>query len=183
MAPLHSETQQLYRRDASSSAEVPLWAFIIMTLWALALMVFVGFILWRPALLLRELNLRPQEDKSDEWRYLEPLNDTDRRQSRIRRVFSMRSNINRWRNGVQPGRQSIAMSIQEGEPSDYNYAPASARPVSQMQRITEDEQQDDSGTTQESERHTTQKKETDKRNNGTPLEETPPKVLSSSGLT
>ena len=52
-----------------------------MTLWALALMVFIGFILWRPAILLRELNLRPQEDKSDEWRYLEPLNDPDRRQS------------------------------------------------------------------------------------------------------
>ncbi|EHA55258.1 hypothetical protein MCOR27_005666 [Pyricularia oryzae] len=180
MAPLHSETHQLYRRDASSPAEVPLWAFIIMTLWALALMVFIGFIFWRPAFLLRELNLRPQEDKSDEWRYLEPLNDPDRRQSRIRRVFSMRSNINRWRNGVQPGRQSIAMSIQEGEPSDYNYAPASARPVSQMQRITEDEQINYSGKTQESAPPTTQKKESDKKNDGPPLEETP-KLPSSSG--
>ncbi|TLD26713.1 hypothetical protein PspLS_05282 [Pyricularia sp. CBS 133598] len=183
MAPLHSETHQLYRRDASSSAEVPLWAFIIMTLWALALMVFIGFILWRPALLLRELNLRPQEDKSDEWRYLEPLNDPDRRQSRIRRVFSMTSNINRWRNGVQPGRQSIAMSIQDAEPSDYNYAPASARPVPHMQRITEDEQQNDSVTTQESERPTTQRKETDKKNDGTLLGETPQKLPSSSGQT
>ncbi|TLS28238.1 hypothetical protein PpBr36_01533 [Pyricularia pennisetigena] len=183
MAPVHSETHQHHRRDASSSAEVPLWAFIIMTLWALALMVFIGFILWRPAILLRELNLRPQEDKSDEWRYLEPLNDPDRRQSRIRRVFSMRSNINRWRNGVQPGRQSIAMSIQEGEPSDYNYAPASARPVSQMQRITEDEQQNDYSNTQESEEPTTQKKDADKKNDGTHLEGTPPNLPSSSGQT
>lgn len=124
-----------------------------MTLWAIALMAFVGFVYWRPEVLLRPADLRPLEDKSDEWRYLEPLNDTNQQRPGQFDAGSLRSKINRWRNSVQlRSRESIALSVREEGLSDYNYAPTSARPVSHLQRISEDEQQLEFGNTHKSPR-------------------------------
>lgn len=149
--------QAIEPRDAhsSDSSEVPLWAFIVMTVFALFLMAFVCLLLWRPDLF-RSLQASTSRDSCSN----EKLGDGQvqeqcqcARGNSVRKPWfrsggSFRSNINRWRNGVDsrppPNAPTEAPTeVFDDEPANHNYAPTPARPVSYMQQIPEGYEQYD----------------------------------------
>lgn len=129
---------------STDSSEVPLWAFIVMTVFALFLMGFVCVLLWRPDLF-RSLQASPRNAHDDE-----KLGDGQQcqcsRGNSVRRPWfrsggSFRSNINRWRNGVDSRGEgpppNAPTEVYDDDLASHSLAPAPARPVSYMQRIPE----------------------------------------------
>ncbi|KAL8418995.1 hypothetical protein RB594_002272 [Gaeumannomyces avenae] len=149
--------QVIESRDArsSDSSEVPLWAFVVMTVFSLFLMAFVCLLLWRPDLF-RSLQASSSRDSHNnekpgdgQWQgQCQCARGNSVRRPWFRSGGSFRSNINRWRSGVDsrppPNAPTEAPTeVYDDEPANNNYAPAPARPVSYMQRIPEGYEQYD----------------------------------------